>query len=112
MDKEVVEAIARANATYEAAKPRTAIVMIKGVAAIHSEARDILGDRFYGCTVARGILHEAKSLPRASIVGMRTIFEQDPAAREDMAAFLKQLGKGDDTAAVGRNAAVSAARPA
>jgi len=110
-DLEILQAIARANASYEATKTHTAsgwVYFFGGQ--LHFVALQILGEELYKCSVAQKFLMSIKdSLPRESLVKMRTVFEQDPAARTDMGVFLKQFGNGLVDAAAGKGDAAGGA---
>jgi len=101
-DPEVLDAIAIANAAYEAVKPRASKgTDVIGAAAIEVAAREILG-KHHNCQVASRFLSIQNILSRESLVEMRTIFDSDPAARTVMGTFLKRFAfKRDDNAASG-----------
>jgi hypothetical protein len=100
-DPEVLDAIATANAAYQAVKPRPSTgTDVTGAAAIQAAARELLGEH-HNCPVASRFLSIQNILSRESLVEMKTILNGDPAARTDMGPFLKHFAlKRDDDAAV------------
>jgi len=89
-NRPVVDAIALANAAYQGSGS-----VITGIASLNFAARGILGEQLYYCPVAIVFLKDATSLPRETLVSMRTIFDKDPEARKDMKVFLQHLKAGD-----------------
>jgi len=69
-NRPVVDTIAQANAEYQATGS-----VISGVASLNFAARGILGEQFYYCPVAIMCLKDATSLPRETLVSMRSIFD-------------------------------------